>query len=193
MNGKLRCLSARLAIVAILLAPPVRADWQPDESDRKQAKAASAIAKIRERLPATETYFEHAYGFAIIPSITRVAVGFGAAYGRGIVIEGEKYIGDTSYFQFSSGIQAGAKYFSMIIFFKDAQALADFRNERWQMTGQAGIDLITVGASGTPAFSSGVAIFSVTKVGLMGEFSYSGARFGYKPLPGPAASETIGL
>lgn len=182
MNASARKSRFLLLASLLLLAVTARADWQADESDRKQRKAAAAIENIRERLPGTEPYFEHAFGYAIIPSITRVAVGFGAAYGRGIVIRGEQYVADTSYFQFSSGLQAGAKYFSMIIFFKDAQAMEDFREQRWQLTGQAGIDLVTVGASGTPAFNSGVAIFALTKVGLMGEFSYSGARFGYRPL-----------
>lgn len=181
MNVKVLIQFLLLASLAFL-STPVSADWQADESDRRQRSAAAAIEKIKEQLPGTEPYFEQAYGYAIMPSITRVAIGFGGAYGKGIVIQGEKYIANTSYFQFSSGIQGGAKYFSMIIFFKNAQALEDYRNERWQFTGQAGIDLVTVGASGTPAFSSGVAIFTVTKVGLMGEFSYSGARFSYKEL-----------
>ena len=124
---------------AMLVAVPAQADWQADTSDKRQASAAAAIEKIKERLPDTETYFEHAFGYAIIPSITRVAIGFGAAYGRGIVIRGEQYVADTSYFQFSSGLQAGAKYFSMIIFFKDAQAMQDYKDQRWQLTGQAGI------------------------------------------------------
>ena len=51
-----------------------------------------------------------------------------------------------------------------------------------QLMGQAGIDLVTLGLSGTPAYSDGVAIFALTRLGLMGEFTYSGARFGYKSL-----------
>lgn len=175
-------LAAVLALSMVIAAPDARAQWQADTSDKRQAKAWAGVQRIRERLPDTAPYFEQAYGYAIIPSITRVAVGFGGAYGRGIVVENDAAVGRTSYFQFSSGIQLGAKYFSMIIFFKDKQALDDYKKSEWQFTGQAGIDLATVGVSGTPAYSSGVAIFAVTRFGLMGEFSYSGARFGYRSL-----------
>ena len=51
----------------------------------------------------------------------------------------------------------------------------------WHL-GQAGIDLATVGASGTPSYNEGVAIFAMTRFGLMGEFTISGARFKYRPL-----------
>lgn len=176
-------LLASVLFVAVSAFPPAAlAEWQADDSDKRQVKAAVGVERIKKRLPDTAPYFEQAYGYAIIPSITRAALGFGAAYGRGIVIEGDEAIGTTSYFQFSSGIQLGAKFFSMIVFFKDKQALDFYKQSEWQLTGQAGIDLVTVGVSGLPAYSSGVAMFAVTRVGLMGEFSYSGARFGYKPL-----------
>jgi lipid-binding SYLF domain-containing protein len=170
-------------LVAMLLAgATVQAEWQADTSDKRQVKAQQGVERVQERLPKTATYFENAYGYAIIPSITRVAIGFGAAYGRGIVVEGEQAVGWTSYFQFSSGLQLGAKYFTMIIFFKDKESMDDYKKSQWQLTGQAAIDIATVGISGTPAYSQGVAIFAVTRLGLMAEFSYSGARFKYKPL-----------
>ena len=185
MKGRKQAKVLLLAMAAAAMfagLPGAQAQWQPDTSDKRQVKASEGVERIRERLPDTAPYFEQAYGYAIIPSITRVAIGFGGAYGKGIVVENDAAIGRTSYFQFSSGIQLGAKYFSMIIFFKDKQALDFYKNSEWQLTGQAGIDLATVGISGTPAYSAGVAIFAVTRFGLMGEFSYSGARFGYKPL-----------
>ena len=171
-------------IAALLLvhADNTFAEWQADTSDKRQVSAQAGVDRIKKRLPDTASYFEQAYGYAIIPSITRVAIGFGGAYGRGIVVEGDQAVGQTSYFQFSSGIQLGAKYFSMIIFFKDKEAMDEYKKSQWQFTGQAGIDLIAVGVSGLPAYSQGVAMFAVTRIGLMGEFSYSGARFKYKPL-----------
>lgn len=174
---QMRCVVLMILLPALVAA----AEWQPDPADRRQVKAHEGVERIKERLPDTAPYFEQAHAYAIIPSITRVAIGFGGAYGRGIVVEDNTAVGRTSYFQFSSGIQLGAKYFTMIIFFKDAESLNEYKKSQWQFTGQAGIDLVTVGLSGTPAFSSGVAIFAVTRLGLMGEFSYSGARFGYTP------------
>jgi lipid-binding SYLF domain-containing protein len=170
------------AVLVVCLSSPSFADWQPDTSDSRQRSAAAAIAKFRAKKPSLNSYFEQAYGYAILPGITRVAVGFGGAYGRGLVVEGDRLIGRTGFSQFSSGIQIGVKYFSMIIFFKDRDALEEYKESRTQFLGQAGIDLLTVGVSGTPAYNSGVAIFAMNKLGLMAELSYSGARFTYKPI-----------
>ena len=173
-------------IVATLLvsglSTPAAAEWQADASDKKQAKAAAAITRFKEKVPQIQNYFDQAYGYAIIPGITRVGIGFGGAYGRGLVVEGSELIGRTSFSQITSGIQLGAKYFSMIVFFKDQATLDNYKQSQMQFMGQAGIDLVTLGLSGTPAYSDGVAIFALTRLGLMGEFTYSGARFGYKSL-----------
>jgi len=89
-------------------------------------------------------------------------------------------IGKTRFWQFTSGLQAGAKNFSMILFFKDKEALDSFKASKLQFMGQAGIAVATVGIAGTPTYNEGVAILTVTRLGLMGEFSYSGAKFSYK-------------
>jgi len=184
MNMTMRKLFiiASSVILGISIAASAEASWQADSSDKKQSKAAAAITRFKEETPQIESYFEEAYGYAIIPGITRVAIGFGGAYGRGLVVEGDELIGWTSFAQFSSGLQLGAKYFSMIVFFKDQEALDDYKLSQMQFIGQAGIDLLTVGLSGIPAYNEGVAIFAINRFGLMGEFSYSGARFKYKPI-----------
>jgi lipid-binding SYLF domain-containing protein len=174
-----------LAVAVLLMGHPAGAAWEADAGDKIQVKAARAIAEIRDRLPRTEQYFEQAYGFAIFPSVTRVGFGYGGAYGKGVVIEGDSAIGTTKFWQFTSGIQAGAKNFSMIVFFKDKEALEYFKTGDVQFMGQAGLAFATVGAAGTPAYNDGVAIATVTRLGLMGEFTISGAKFTYKP-----ASET---
>lgn len=173
-----------LALAAcFLMTMSANAEWQADPDDKAQVKAQAAIAKIKEKIPRSAMYFEEAYGFAILPSVTRFAVGFGGAYGKGLVVEGESLIGKTGFWQFSSGIQAGVNNFSMIVFFKDKEALDYFKARELQFMGQAGVALASFGAAGTPAFNDGVAIITATRLGLMFEFSASGAKFTYKDLP----------
>lgn len=171
-----------LIFAALLFANTASAEWEADTSDKAQAKAADAIVKIREKLPRTEKYFEEAYGYAILPSVTRIGFGFGGAYGKGLLIEADSAVGVTKFWQFTSGIQAGAKNFSMIVFFKDKEAVDNFKAAEVQFLGQAGLAFATVGVAGTPAYNDGVALVTLTNVGLMGEFTISGARFTYKPL-----------
>ncbi len=77
----------------------------------------------------------------------------------------------------------------MIILFKDKEALEYFKRAKLQFLGQAGLAAGTKGIAGTPAYNEGVAIFTVTRLGLMGEFSASGARHTYKALPGMEEAE----
>jgi len=177
-------LSCAIAVVISLAVSPVTlADWQADPDDKKQMKAEAAIARIKEKVPRSAMYFDEAYGFAVLYSITRVAVGFGGAYGKGLVFEGDDLIGKTGFWQFTSGLQAGVKNFSMIVFFKDQEALEYFKAREIQFAGQAGVDVATWGAAGTPTYNEGVAIITATKLGLMAEFSYGGIKFTYKDLP----------
>lgn len=185
-----RLIKSAIAVTSIILfvgGSPARAEWQANPDDKRQVQAATAIARFHEKKPQMQPYFEKAYGYAILPGVTRIGIGFGGAYGKGVVVEGDELIGHTSFAQFTSGIQMGAKYFSMIVFFKDEEALKDYKLSQMQFMGQIGVDLATVGASGTPSFSDGVAIFAMTRFGLMGEFTISGARFKFKPLAGGRA------
>jgi lipid-binding SYLF domain-containing protein len=175
--------TASVLIGALLLASlPAFAAWEANVDDKVQVKAAAAIDRLRERVPRTQAYFEQAYAFAIFPSVTRIGLGFGGAYGRGIVIEGDSLVGRSKYKQFTSGIQAGARNFSMIVFFKDREALEYYQTGKTQFMGQAGIALGSFGAAGTPAYNEGVAVVTVTRLGLMGEFTISGAKFTYEPV-----------
>ncbi len=57
-----------------------------------------------------------------------------------------------------------------------------FKAAEIRILGQAGLAFATAGVAGTPAYNDGVALVTLTNVGLMGEFTISGARFTYKPL-----------
>jgi lipid-binding SYLF domain-containing protein len=171
-----------IGLLALVHNGTAMAEWQPDPEDRRQVRAAAAIEKIRAAQPATEWYFEEAHGYAVLPSITRAGLGFGGAYGRGFVIEQDALIGTTGYWQFTSGLQGGIKNFVMVIFFKDAEALAAFKERKLQFMGQAGIAFANMGADATPGYSSGVAVFTLTNLGLMAEFTVSGAKFTYSEL-----------
>jgi lipid-binding SYLF domain-containing protein len=183
VNKVSRLAGAIALIVSLAVSPVATAQWQADPDDKKQVKAEAAIARVKEKVPRSAVYFEDAYGFAVLHSITRVAFGFGGAYGKGLVFEGDNLIGKTGFWQFTSGLQAGVKNFSMIVFFKDQEALEYFKAREMQFAGQAGIDVATWGAAGTPTYNEGVAIITATKLGLMAEFSYGGIKFTYKDLP----------
>jgi lipid-binding SYLF domain-containing protein len=185
-RAKLVSKGPTLVVAAVLWLccagnPVLAADWQPAPGNRLEERAAQAKERIYSQVARSHPYFEDAYAYAIWPGITRIAVGFGGAYGKGLVIEQGRAVGTVSYWQLSSGIQGGAKHFAMIIFFKNKAALEGLQRGDIQFTGQAGIDIATFGAAGTPAYNEGVSIIPLTNFGLMAEFSAAGVKYRYKP------------
>lgn len=181
MNCKQTLTSSLAALLVLLLSPVATADWEADTDDRLQERAAAAISRMRTKVERSHPYFEDAYAIAVWPGITRFAFGFGGAYGKGVVIEQDEAVGTVSYWQGSSGIQAGLKNFVLVLFFKDKESLESLKLGKIQFTGQAGVDVATMGAAGTPTYNEGVAIIPLTNLGLMAEFSAAGTKYNYKP------------
>ena len=82
-------------VVGLVVSPIVMADWQADPDNKNQVKAQAAISRIKEKIPRSASYFDQAYGYAILPSVTRAAIGFGGAYGNGLVIKVDNVSGTT--------------------------------------------------------------------------------------------------
>ena len=174
-----------LGVLGCFLAPASTLAEESCATDAVDvAKFESLAERIKTKVPRSEPYFEEAYAVALWPVIVRAGAGFGGAYGKGTVFEQGEPVGTAGYWQFTSGIQAGAKGFAMAIFFRDQAALEAFQERPLEFLGQAGLDIATVGWHGTPAYNDGVAIIAMTRFGLMAEFTISGVKFTYKPLPG---------
>ena len=149
-------------------------------------------------------FFESTYAYALFPSIGKAGVGIGGAHGKGRVYQDGKPIGDTNVSQISYGLQLGGQVYSQIIFFEDERALRDFTSGSFEFGAQASATAITAsanaqsgtgggstaGASGgksdaatvSTGYQKGMAIFTVTKGGLMYEAAISGQKFSYSPL-----------
>ncbi len=178
-----RCvLIVGLLSFAIAVGRDARAEWQPDPGDRLQVRAAAAVARFEQRMPRTERFFEEAYGYAVFPTIRRFGFGLGASWGPGLVIAQDRVVGTTKFRQFTSGIQAGVRVFSMIVFFKDEEALEHYKRGGWKFVGHSGVSFAKFGVSADAGYDSGVAIFTKTRGGLMFEAAISGARYPYRPL-----------
>ena len=178
-----------ISVLLLVCAGLAQGEWQADPANKKQVASANAITQVKERIPRSQPFFDDAYGMAVYPSVTLLGFGFGGAVGKGFVIEGDSIIGTSRFYQFTSGIEAGVRNFSMIVLFKDKEALEAFKLGKAQFLGQAGLAAGTKGIAGTPAFNEGVAIFTVTRLGLMGEFTVSGAKFSFRPMPDLASDQ----
>jgi len=185
----LRLISA-FFFIGLFAATPARAD-----------NYQSTIAVFRDA-GQSAAFFDDAYGYAVFPTIGKGGLGIGAARGKGRVYVGGSAVGETTMTQLSIGLQAGGQAFSQIIFFEDERALNDFTTGNFEFGANASAVAITAGASATAGstgasagasggqndaataaagYYRGMAIFTVTKGGLMYEASVSGQNFSYEP------------
>lgn len=174
-------------IVALLPAGPAGAGWNPFDQEKPENQAidtpevAAAIAKFKNSDPNLQEFFNQAYGYAIFPTVAKGGIGLGGAYGRGEVYQQGKLVGHTSLSQLTIGFQLGGQAYSEIIFFKDRKALSRFTSGSFEFGAQASAVAVTAGASADADYNDGVAIFTLTKGGLMYEAAVGGQKFTFTP------------
>ena len=126
-------------------------------------------------------YFDKAYGFVVLPTITKGGLGIGGAAGKGLVFENKEVIGMTKMTQATIGAQAGGQQYMEVIFFEDKAALDNFTGGKLKFSGQASAIALEKGTSVDMKYKEGVAIFTKGKGGLMAEASVGGQKFKYHP------------
>ena len=171
-----------LSLAALLLAGPASA-FQPDVNDSLQLDVAKAILAIKRADPGIETFFDNAAGYAAFPSVGKGGIVVGGAYGRGLVIVGDRVVGRTSMTQATVGLQLGGQVYSQFIFFKDEAAIANFKRGNFEFGAQASAVAATKGASADTSYDKGVAVFTNASGGLMVEGSVGGQKFTFEAEP----------
>jgi lipid-binding SYLF domain-containing protein len=141
----------------------------------------AAIATFKKTDPSLDKFFETSAGYAVFPTITKGAIGVGAAHGGGEVIVHGAVIGTTSMTQVTVGAQLGGQQYSEVIFFETKDALESFKGGHFEMSAQVSAVAAADGASANAKYSSGVAVFTVAKGGLMYEASVGGQKFSFHP------------
>jgi lipid-binding SYLF domain-containing protein len=127
-----------------------------------------------------QSFLDRAYGYAIFPTVGTGAVGVGGAYGRGEVFERGVLIGYCDLSQGTVGVQLGGQSYSELLVFENKNALDKFTSGEFAFDAQASAVALKSGASANAKFSNGVAVFTMTKEGLMFEASIGGQKFSYQ-------------
>ncbi len=167
-------------IIALMLAgicPPLSAgekslDDQVRDAVQLFKSDSTNVAKL----------FDTAYGYAVLPSVGKGAVGIGAAAGDGQVFEQGKLIGTCKMTQVTVGAQLGGQEYSEVIFFETKGALDGMKANEWAMS--AGVNAVAAAesASADAKYKNGVLVFTIAKSGLMFEASVGGQKFRFYPL-----------
>lgn len=167
------------------------------QADATREECEATLANFRELGNVSELLAE-SYGYAILPTIGKGAIGVGGAGGTGCVFAGGKHTGNVSMGQITIGFQLGGQAYSQIILFKNADVYREFTTGQFEFGADATAVALTYGAQagastkgasasagetkGIGAWKRGMAVFTLAKGGLMYEASIGGQKFNYKPL-----------
>jgi lipid-binding SYLF domain-containing protein len=164
------------------------AGWNPAQPPSANApvagssKAQTTVARFLAKEPKLRNYFESAYGVAVFPTVGKGSMGLGGGYGEGEVFEGQHRVGTTTLVHITAGLALGGQAYSELIFFRDPAALERFQAGKFELGAQASAVAVEAGVSSDAAYDEGVAVFTMTRGGLMYEAAVAGQKFSYRAL-----------
>lgn len=145
-------------------------------------QAQDAIALFLKADPGLKKFLESAVGCAVFPDVTKGAIGIGAAHGGGCVYEKGKLVGTASLTQVTLGLALGGQSYAELIFFETQEAFDAFKKSELAFSAQVSAVAAAEGASSNAKYRLGVAVFTLTRGGLMYEASLGGQKFKFKLL-----------
>lgn len=125
-------------------------------------------------------FFDNSAGYAIFPNVGKGAYIVGGASGNGVVYKDGKMIGMADLKQLDVGLQIGGKAFREVLFFQTDEALNNFKEGNFELSGNASAVVLEEGLAKTIKFKDGVAVATMPKAGAMVEISVGGQKFDYE-------------
>ncbi|MHA7131954.1 YSC84-related protein [Algoriphagus namhaensis] len=142
--------------------------------------AAEAKAAFLEQDPSLQAFFDDSFGYIILPNVGKGGLGVGGASGNGVAYQSGSMIGFARMTQVTIGFQAGGQKYSEVVFFEDQAAFDRFKSDKIEMSAQVSAVAAASGASANAKYVDGVAVFTLTKGGLMYEASVGGQQFKFR-------------
>jgi lipid-binding SYLF domain-containing protein len=144
-------------------------------------EAKQTVADFKNADPSLATFFDESAGYAVFPHVGKGGFIVGAARGKGLVYEKSGITGQATMTQASVGAQAGGQSFAEVIFFENPTALQDFKAGKFEMSADISAVAAAEGASRAVKYKKGVAVFTLSKRGLMLQASVGGQKFKFEP------------
>ncbi len=203
MNMGVRWALQSMIVIFVLFAVSCSRNSARDmlsEADRiesvKSRERFRDALDVLQKIEAVDPYFEDCYGAVLFPTVGKGGIGVGAAFGKGYVFRKGVMAGQSTLTQLSLGFQWGGKAYSQIIFFENHEAYERFTHGNFEFGSKA--SAVTVGGDAsvlestagvaTPEtqsraeYHNGVAVFVVSKGGLMYDAGLVGQKFSYAEL-----------
>ena len=174
---RLRRTSALAVLMALALGVNLGV-----RADELKTDAEQAVKAFQQADTGLKQMMEDAAGYAIFPSVGRGGFIIGGERGKGLVYQKGKLVGEAKLTEINIGAQVGGETFSEIILFETAEALRDFKGSDWEMSAKVSAVAAAEGAAKNAKYQQGVAVFTLTKGGLMVQATVGGQKFKFKPV-----------
>lgn len=176
----MRIFTMILALLALSMTFTV-ADDKSDKLEKRKQRVDDASVEAVDRLlaeqPGAESLFGRSFGYAVFSNL-KIAVGVSGGGGSGVAID--RASGERTYMRMGSagvGLGLGGQRYHVVFLFENQKAFDRFVEKGWQAdaTAQAaaGSDGVNVGSS----FVDGIAIFQMTKKGLLASADVTGTKY----------------
>lgn len=168
--------------VAAMAAEKDVKDMTPAEYRQKVHKdVVASVAQIKKIDPAIDRFFKDSVGYVVFPRVGKFGFIVGGGGGDGELFDKGRIVGKTNVTLATIGLQAGVQEFSQLIFFKDKAALDRFKENKFEFTANVSAVVIKAGASAGADYRDGVAVFTHSNAGLMGEIALGTQKFKFEP------------
>jgi lipid-binding SYLF domain-containing protein len=171
----LKLSSIVVALVLVGICPPLSAEEKSLDDHVKDT-----IRLFKSNSTNIAKLFDTAYGYAVLPSVTKGAIVIAFAAGAGEAFEQGKLIGTCQMTQMKIGAQLGGQEYAEVVFFQTKDALEGFKTKGCAM--RAGGYAVTRRTSANAKYKNGALVFTIAKRGLIFEASGGGQRFRFTPL-----------
>jgi len=172
------------AVLAFALLPGSASAKDKDPAAQRaeiHADAVKTIASFKASDPSIEKFFKSSVGYAVFGRVGKAGFIVGGGAGDGELFEKGRVVGYVHVGMGSVGLQIGVQEFSQIVFFKDAAALARFKQNKFEFSANVSVVIVKAGGADAADYSEGVAVFVKPTGGAMAEVSLGTQKFNYKP------------
>jgi lipid-binding SYLF domain-containing protein len=175
--GRRTLLVGALSLLAVGVAAPRSEAASAQDID---SGVAATLDRFFREVGGAYELANRAAGILVFPTVVKAGFGVGGEYGEGALHVRGRPVGYFNTVSASIGFQLGAQARSVIIMFMTEQALERFRRtDGWRVGVDAGVTLVTVGASGsidTNKINSPVIGFILGETGLMYNLTLEGSK-----------------
>lgn len=174
---------SKLTLVLFVLASTLAVRAADKEVEKLKPEVESGLVAFKKADSSLEPLLASAAGYVLFPSAGKGGFVLGGAHGSGLVFEkGGKLVGSAKLSQFSVGAQVGGQSFAELILFETAEALARFKESRFEMGANLSAVAAAEGQAKSAKYNDGILVFTRPLKGLMAEASIGGQKFTFAPL-----------